>query len=126
LDKEPRVVKLDDVQAVTPSVGDSGRETTTQGIKVRRLITKKRVGSGNLTLGITYLDLGTKGYRWTFANNDEVYYVLKGKIRLHYGNRKVDAQEGDAVFLPSGVAYELDNAGTEKAMLVYVLNPGIE
>lgn len=125
MDKEPKVVRSEDVPAVTPSVGDSGRETTVKGIKVKRLVTKKRVGSENLTLGITYLDAGSKGYKWTFGKNDEVYYILKGKITLHYGDRTIDAQEGDAVFLPSGVSYQLDN-GTEKAMLVYVLTPGIE
>jgi len=117
LDGEVKVVRTEDVPPVTPF------QCTVHGFKVRRLITKKRLGSEKLTLGISYVDPGCKGYRWTFKDNDEVYYVLKGKITLHYGDRTVDAQEGDAVLLPSGVNYELDNAGTEAAMIVYVLAP---
>lgn len=120
MDGEVKVVRTEDVPRVTPF------QCTVHGFKVRRLITKKRLGSENLTLGISYVDPGCKGYRWTFKDNDEVYYILKGKITLHYGDRKVDAQEGDAVLLPSGVNYELDNAGTEAAMIVYVLTPPIE
>jgi len=120
MNKEPKVAGTEDAPLVTPF------QCTVKGFKVRRLITKKRLGSEKLTLGISYIDPGCKGYRWTFKDNDEVYYVLKGRITLHYDDKKLDARDGDAVLLPSGVEYQLDNAGTETAMIVYVLTPPIE
>lgn len=117
MDKEVKVVRTEDVPQVTPL------QCTADGFRVRRLITKKRLGSEKLMLGLSYIDPGCKGYKWTFNENDEVYYIIKGKITLHYDDKKVDAQEGDALLLPSGLRYQLDNAGTESVILVYVLNP---
>ena len=117
MDKEVKVVRTDDVPPVTPF------QCTADGFRVRRLVTKKRLGSQKLMLGLSYIDPSCKGYKWTFKDSDEVYYIVRGKITLHYNGKKVDAQEGDAVLLPSGLHYQLDNAGTEPVVLVYVLTP---
>lgn len=95
------------------------------GLRVRRLITKKREDSGNLLLGIAMADPG-EGLRWSYAKNDEVYFIVRGKITLKYGEEEVEAGEGDAVYLPMGWDYELKNTGTEPMMLVYVLSPSPE
>jgi mannose-6-phosphate isomerase-like protein (cupin superfamily) len=117
MNKEVKVVRTEDVPAVTPL------QCTVEGFRVRRVITKKRLGSERLMLGMSYIDPNCKGYKWTFKENDEVYYIIRGKITLHYDGKKVDAGEGDALLLPSGLHYQLDNAGTEPVILVYVLNP---
>lgn len=118
--KEVRVLAIEDAPAVMPL------QCTVNGFRVRRVITKKQAGSENLMLGISYIDPGCEGYKWTFEDKDEVYYIAKGKITLHYDRKEVHAEEGDAVFLPAGLEYQLDNAGTEPVMIVYVLSPPLE
>ena len=119
--KEVKVVETERVPAVKPL----GLHVP-EGIKVRRVITRDRTGSEKLMLGITYLDPKCKGYRWQFIDRDEVYYVARGRITLRYDGKEIDAKEGDAVFLPAGPEYELDNPTSAPSMLVYVLTPPLE
>jgi mannose-6-phosphate isomerase-like protein (cupin superfamily) len=118
--KEVKVVNVNDVKAVIPLMCD------VEGFKVKRLITKSREGSDKLMLGICYVGPRARGYRWSFTDKDEVYYVLKGKLRLKWDGNVVEFSEGDAVYLPAGYAYELENLSDEEAVIVYVLTPPIE
>ena len=117
------VVSEKHVDAVTPY------QSKVKGYRAKRLITKKRVGSERLMVGIIEIEPNSKGYSWAYSEaegNDEVYYVLKGKVRLHYDDQYIDAEEGDAIFLPAGWKYQLDNEKPEMARLVYALTPPIE
>lgn len=120
--KDVKVIRTQDVPAVIPQ----GISPIPEGFRVRRLVTRSRTGSEKLMLGVTHIDPSCKGYNWSFKDKDEVYYILRGRITLRYEGKRVDAQEGDAVYLPSGLEYHLDNAGTESATLVYVLTPPLE
>jgi len=121
--KEVKVVNIDEVEAVTPY------QCTVGGFKVRRLVTKRGVGSDKLMVGVIEIEPYCKGYRWAYSEeegNDEVYYVLGGKVRLHYDGGYVDAEKGDAIFLPAGRRYQLDNRESKPAYLIYALTPPIE
>jgi mannose-6-phosphate isomerase-like protein (cupin superfamily) len=118
--KEVKVVNINEVEPVMPYF------CVAKGFSVRRLITKRRAESDRLMLGICEIDPNCKGYEWSFKENDEVYYIIKGRIRLQFNGKYIDAGEGDAVFLPAGWKYRLDNIGPERVMLVYVLTPPIE
>lgn len=89
------------------------------------MITKKREDSSLLLLGVAMADPG-EGLSWCYEEKDEVYFIVRGKITLKYGDEEVEAKEGDAVYLPMGWKYELKNTGTEPMMLVYVLSPAAE
>ena len=97
-----------------------------KGFRVKRLITRSREGSDKLMLGLCFIDPHASGYKWFFSDKDEVYYVLKGRARLKWGGSSVEIKEGDAVYLPAGNEYELENLGDEEAVIVYVLSPPIE
>ncbi len=118
--KEVRVVKVNDVDAVIPLMCD------VKGFKVKRLITKGRENSDKLMLGVCFVEPRAKGYRWSFTDKDEVYYVLRGRLRLKWDGNAVEFSEGDAVYLPAGYSYELENLSDEEAVIVYVLTPPIE
>jgi mannose-6-phosphate isomerase-like protein (cupin superfamily) len=121
--KEVKVVNTDKIEAVTPY------QCTVKGFKVRRVVTKRRVGSDKLMVGVIEIEPNCKGYSWAYSEeegNDEVYYVLRGKVRLHYDGEYVDAKKGDAIFCPAGWQYQLDNRESEPAYLIYALTPPIE
>jgi quercetin dioxygenase-like cupin family protein len=121
--KEVKVVSKDETESVTPY------QCTVKGFKVKRLVTKRRVGSDKLMVGMVLIEPDCKGYGWGYSEqegNDEVYYVLKGKVRLHYNGKYVEAKEGDAIFLPAGWQYQLDNMESNPAVLLYALTPPIE
>ncbi len=121
--KEVKVVHSDEVEMVT------AYQSTVGGYKVKRLVTKKRVGSDRLMVGVLEIDPNRKGYRWSYSEeegNDEVYYVASGKVRLYYDDKYVDAEEGDAIYMPAGWKFRLDNMGSKRVLLVYALTPPIE
>jgi mannose-6-phosphate isomerase-like protein (cupin superfamily) len=121
--KEVRMIRTDDVAAVTPY------QSAVKGYRARRLVTKEKVNSEKLMVGIVEIEPNAKGYRWSYTEaegNDEVYYVLQGKVRLYYDDRSLDAEKGDAIFLPAGREYRLDNRLSRPARLIYALSPPIE
>jgi len=121
--KEVKVVRTDKVEPVTPY------QSTVKGFSAQRLVTKTRVGSEKLMVGVVDIEPNAEGYSWSYSEaegNDEVYYVVKGKVRLHYDDRWVEAEEGDAIFLPAGWKYQLDNVQARPARLIYALTPPIE
>ncbi|MEM2158495.1 MAG: cupin domain-containing protein [Sulfolobales archaeon] len=118
--KSVKVVNVNDVEAVIPLM------CGVSGFKVKRLITQRGEGSDKLTLGLCFIEPNAKGYRWSFKERDEVYYMLKGNVRLRWGTSSAVLKEGDAVYLPAGYEYELENLTDDEAIIVYVITPPIE
>lgn len=118
--KSVKVVNINDIEAVTPLMCD------VSGFKVKRLITKRREGSDKLTLGLCFIEPKARGYRWSFRERDEVYYVLKGSVRLKWNLESVVLKEGDAAYLPAGYEYELENLTDSEVIIVYVITPPVE
>lgn len=136
--REPKVVGINEVETmIAPSK-----------VRVRRLITRKRVGSDQLMVGVCFMDPGEKSIIWSseydnvgvktdeyyYGPMNEMYYIITGKIELYWSMRddenkmkkKVLAREGDSVFLPPGLKYQITNSGTEPVMLVYATTPSLE
>lgn len=95
-----------------------------EGVSVRRLVTKE--DSDKLMLGICFLDPGAESEPWTYATEDEVFYVLRGEIAMLCGGKKIEAKEGDAIYLPAGEEHKLMNKGTQPAMIVYATSPPLK
>lgn len=119
MSKQVKVVKENEVNPV--SFG--------KGHKLRRLITKKRDGSDKIMLGISRMEPGFE-YIWTSGGpgepEDELYYMIRGSIELFYDDKKVEAKEGEAVYLPAGYRYRSVVSSDEPAEIVYALTPPIE
>jgi len=111
--KEFRVVNINEVEEILPN----------PKLRIRRLVSRKNVGSDKLTLGIGYSEPGGPAFEWSYAENDEAYYMLKGKIMIYYNDKKVELREGQAAFFPAGIKYRIVNSGTEKAIVIYALAP---
>ncbi|MEM0505492.1 MAG: cupin domain-containing protein [Sulfolobales archaeon] len=118
--KSVKVVNVNDVEAVIPLMCD------VSGFKVKRLITRRREGSDKLTLGLCFIEPKARGYRWSFKEKDEVYYVLRGSVRLRWDSASTVLKEGDAAYLPAGYEYELENLTDSEAVIVYVITPPVE
>jgi mannose-6-phosphate isomerase-like protein (cupin superfamily) len=121
--KDVRLVSADQVARVTPY------QASVPGFAALRMITKRRTGSDKLMVGIVEIAPAAKGYSWSYSEaegNDEVYYVLQGRVKLHYDGRCIVAGRGDAIFLPAGRHYTLANAQSRPARLLYALTPPIE
>ena len=55
---------------------------------------------------------------------EELFYVLKGKIRFYYGDKEYLLKEGDCVYFDSGIPHLGEGAGGKPAKaLTVIYNP---
>jgi mannose-6-phosphate isomerase-like protein (cupin superfamily) len=54
----------------------------------------------------------------------EAFFVLDGVVRLHDGNRTVDARSGDFLFVPPGGIHAFRNESGAPASMLLLFAPG--
>ncbi len=135
--QEPSIVPLDTVPVIPAD------QAPTQ-VRIARLITHREHGS-NLLLGASWCDPGERTNTWSFEPDDraigeddhhygevdEFYYVLRGRFRLTWQRGQgADEVHGaaefgadDAVHLPPGWRYQLENIGDEPGFFIYGMSP---
>jgi len=132
--------------AVVPhdTVAPIAAEQAPTKVRIARLITRERQGAG-LLLGKAWMAPGERTNVWSFETDDsavgpgdhhygpvdEFYYVLSGTFRLSWArgagaageNGSAEFGPGDAVHLPPGWRYQLENIGTEPGAFIYGMAP---
>ena len=64
-------------------------------------------------------------YKYSFQHDgEEMLFVLQGKIRFRYGDRKLLLEEGDCVYFDSGVVHTGEPIGDEPLKTLIVLYTG--
>jgi mannose-6-phosphate isomerase-like protein (cupin superfamily) len=118
---EPVVVALQDVDVLAP-------DETPAGVRLARLITKGATGA-DLMLGACWMapgeatsfDLSEPGPGPLPAQ--EAYYVISGRVRVSFGDRRVEAGPQAAVWFPPGREYRVEAIGDDEVFLVYTVVP---
>ncbi len=111
----PRVVPLDSAPVLPVGNPQSG-------VAFARLITKGEHGS-EVTLGVHWLQPGAEHPAWSFERNQEIYFVVKGHLRLTWDEGVLDIGPNSAVFLPQGWRYIYRNISEEAAFFIYCMYP---
>jgi quercetin dioxygenase-like cupin family protein len=60
----------------------------------------------------------------THTREDEVFYVLEGKLEFQIGNDTVQARKGATLYAPRGVRHTFRNPGPGPARLLFFFSPG--
>lgn len=55
--------------------------------------------------------------------SEEVFYLLEGRVVFHGDTGSVAAKAGDSVIVPSETVHQLENMGSETAILIIALSP---
>lgn len=81
---------------------------------------------GSAELAIWYLEVppGLRGEEHT-VDREEVFVVRSGRLSCTIGGDSCEAGPGDAVIVPPGVPFSLDNDGSEHARLVVCTSAGV-
>ncbi len=93
-------------------------------ITIRYLIDGSRTG----TMGIfelTVLPGANVPPPHSHSNNEEIVYVLEGKLRYAVGDERRDLQPGESMHTPKGVVHEFSNPFAEVARALITLSPDI-
>lgn len=54
---------------------------------------------------------------------DEIFYVVQGKIRIQVGTEKYELNAGDCLFAPRKIPHTFANIGEEKAKMMTIFQP---
>ncbi|MGH2941007.1 MAG: cupin domain-containing protein [Solirubrobacterales bacterium] len=113
----PVVVGVDEVDEY--KVGPDGDQGT-----IKRLIRREH-GSG-VFLGTFRLDPGQRGsFELPHANGmeEEIYYLTAGRLKVNWSDGERIIESGQAIFFPSGGAYEIETVGEGPVELVWTAFP---
>ena len=61
----------------------------------------------------TALNAGLDSHAPHTHREEEIILILRGKVKMHIGDKFYDAVPGDVIFLASGVSHNLTNTGNE-------------
>lgn len=57
-------------------------------------------------------------------HEDELFYVLKGRYLFRSGEKEIEAEEGDLIFLPRNIPHTFKNVGETEGILMNTISPG--
>lgn len=111
----PARASLDSAQVI--HVGDAD-----SGVSFARLITRGEHGS-HVTFGVHWLEPGAEHPWWSFEDKEDIYFVIRGHLRLTWEEGVLDIGSNMAAFLPPGRRYSYKNVSDEPAFFVYSMYP---
>ena len=77
----------------------------------------------NFAMGSVTLDPAGGQVPWHNQEQEEVYFVLEGRIEICLGAERQVLTQGQAVYIPSGVFHQATNVGKSVARMLYCYGP---
>lgn len=93
-------------------------------LKIRYLIDGSQTGRMGM-FELTVLPGANVPPPHSHSNNEEIVYVLEGKLRYSVGSDKRELQKGESMHTPKGVVHEFSNPFAEPARALIVMSPDI-
>jgi quercetin dioxygenase-like cupin family protein len=69
---------------------------------------------------------GTEPPLHTHRNEDEMFYVIAGRLKVTRGAEELVLEAGDSAFLPRGIAHTFEITSAKAQWLVYLTPGGFE
>jgi len=76
--------------------------------------------SDRLLVGLNCFEPGQAQQVHTHAGADKFYFVVSGKARFTVGDRTIEAQPGDLILAPAGMAHGVERALERTVVLVAI------
>ena len=94
-------------------------EITEKGSKIKRVITKTRDGSNNITFSISIIAGGIDILE--SFESDAVYFMLEGKSTIEWNGKSGELRDGMAIYIPKGT--EIRYRADEDHKLISIFSP---
>ncbi len=104
-------------------LSEQGKEWNIFGAKIiGKIMSEQTNGEYSVILTETPPDGGPPMHVHT--HEDELFYVLKGNYMFHYGEKTIEAKEGDFIRLPKGVPHRFVNKDSITGITMNTITPG--
>ena len=77
----------------------------------------------NMSLAIARIESGKATIKHKHINSREIYYILKGKGRMHLESESTIVKEGNCIFIPPGSSHWIENTGNEELLILCASSP---
>ncbi len=102
---------------------DEGEQWNLLGVKITgKIISSQSNGEYSVIVTETPPEGGPPLHVHT--NEDELFYILKGKYRFFCGDKKIDAKQGDFIRLPRGIPHRFVNTDSITGITMNTITPG--
>ncbi|MEV5830518.1 cupin domain-containing protein [Spirillospora sp. NPDC052242] len=118
-----RPAAVEPASAVRPVCAHDVAANRRRGGDIRVLLSPKTVGSTSGFFGVLTLEPGEFVSEHYHPYSEEFLYVVRGELLMRVADEPVPLRTGDALMVPIGVRHRLENAGTERAEVVFHLSP---
>ena len=81
------------------------------------------VQATNFSMGYVTLEPRGGQVPWHNQDQEEVYFILKGRGEMCLGDERREMTAGQAVYIPSGVFHQLTNIGDTVLEFIYCYGP---
>ena len=105
--------KLDEIKEFVAGDGSNLKEIfhpDKQPVDIRYSLARASVRTGEATLPHT-------------LSNAEVYYIIRGRGRMHIGDEAKDVGESDTVYVPAGAIQSIENTGAGNLEFLCIVDP---
>jgi mannose-6-phosphate isomerase-like protein (cupin superfamily) len=116
---------IDDVPHVAVDDVPEIRADPPHARTLKHLITPWTLGSEQLWLGLSEVDVGSSSNRHSHAN-EEAFFIIAGRGAVEVGNGRVAVAPGTAVLVPGGQPHRLVNEGDEPMRVLCCAAPAFD
>ena len=81
------------------------------------------VQAKNFAMGYVTLEANGGQVPWHNQEQEEVYFLIKGKAEMCLGEEIAVLEEGQAAYIPSGIFHQITNLSNEPSIMIYCYGP---
>ncbi|MBI1729482.1 cupin domain-containing protein [Candidatus Acetothermia bacterium] len=93
------------------------------GIHYKAGLSAKNVSASRLSMNVATIPPGGVAYAHIHVDFEVMLYILKGRVRHHYGTslkNVVDNEAGDFIFIEPGIPHEVTNLSASEPVVAVV------
>ena len=105
------------------TIRGGGARRDWSGIHYKHGMSRKNVGTTNLSANIATIPPGGVAYAHIHVDFEVILYIIEGKVRHEFGDglkQKIDNEAGDFIYIKPGVPHEVFNLSDSKPVVAFV------
>ena len=105
------------------TIRGGGTRRDWNGIHYKQGMSRKNVGTKNLSANIATIPPGGVAYAHIHVGFEVILYIIKGRVRHEFGSglkQKIENETGDFIYIKPGVPHEVFNMSDSEPVVAFV------
>lgn len=105
------------------TIRGGGNRRDWNGIHYKQGMSRKNVGTANLSANIATIPPGGVAYAHIHVGFEVILYIIEGKVRHEFGEglkEAIENEAGDFIYIKPGVPHEVFNMSDTKPVVAFV------